>query len=136
MCRLIAVALVLAAILAPARANISPEPEFGQSLSPRVPNGVAMTAEVVKIVLGRDDVRVEATFDLKNTRDLVWESRIVRCLNRLGRPDEAREAARAAIPALEAFRGVKPRGILPKPRVFQQWIDQLLAFAAGGPAPD
>lgn len=81
MCRPIAVGLVLAAILASARANISPEPEFGQSLSPRVPNGVAMTA-------------------------------------------------------LEALRAVKPRGILPKPRVFQQWIDQLLAFAAGGPAPD
>jgi hypothetical protein len=65
-----------------------------------------------------------------------WEFRIVRCLNRLGRPDEAREAARASIPALEALRGVKPRGILPKPRVFQKWIDQLLAFAGGGPGPD
>jgi hypothetical protein len=65
-----------------------------------------------------------------------WELLIVRCLNRLGRLDEAREAARAAIPALAALRGVKPRGILPKPRVFQQWIDQLLTFAAGGPAPE
>jgi len=48
-------------------ADVTPEPEFGESLSPRTPTNVAMVEETVNVLLGREFAEVMATFTLKNT---------------------------------------------------------------------
>ena len=48
-------------------ADVTPEPEFGESLSPRTPTDVAMVEEAVHVLLGREFAEVTATFTLKNT---------------------------------------------------------------------
>lgn len=50
-----------------ALADIAPDPEYGQSLSPRERTSVAMTKETVTVTLGKKGARVRAVFTLKNT---------------------------------------------------------------------
>lgn len=49
------------------RADIAPDPEYGQSLTPREGESVAMTAEEVTITLNADSASVRAVFWLRNT---------------------------------------------------------------------
>lgn len=54
-------------IASASRADIAPDPEFGQSLAPREKTLVAMTAEEVTIRLGPEKAAVRAVFHLVNT---------------------------------------------------------------------
>jgi hypothetical protein len=52
---------------APVRADIAPQPEFGQSLASKTPTRVAMTEEEVTITLLPEKALVRAVFRLENT---------------------------------------------------------------------
>ncbi|MCI0341909.1 MAG: DUF4424 domain-containing protein [Planctomycetales bacterium] len=60
-------ALALLAASSDGRADLAPEPQFGESLSPRKPTEVAMREETVRIRLERDRATVRAEFVLENT---------------------------------------------------------------------
>ncbi len=50
-----------------ARADVAPDPEYGQTLSPGERTSVAMTGETVTVTLEKKGARVHAVFFLKNT---------------------------------------------------------------------